>query len=82
MGSSPFVPPERYAPQLQSTCLNTVNHYVKIWHMRLGVANNMHTLGCGTQKEKLQKLDGYYLSHPDARGMFFIAIYFEMALSL
>ena len=33
------------------------NHYVKIWHVRLGggVANNMRSLSCGAQTEKIQK---------------------------
>ena len=48
------------APQIQSTCHYKVNHYVKIWHVRLGwggggVANNMHPLsweGGGGQRER------------------------------
>ena len=33
-----FVPPSTFcASQLQSTCHYIVNHYVKIWHVRLGV---------------------------------------------
>ena len=40
--------PVRYAPpQLQSTCHYIVNHYVKIWHVRLGGANNMRPLSWG-----------------------------------
>ena len=35
------------APQLQSTCHYIVNHYVKIWHVRLGGANNMRPLSWG-----------------------------------
>ena len=34
-------------PKLQSTPHDIVNHYVKIWHVRLGVANNMHPLSWG-----------------------------------
>ena len=34
-------------PQLQSTCHYMVNFYVKIWHVRLGGANNMHPLSWG-----------------------------------
>ena len=34
-------------PQLQSTCHYIVNHYVKILHVHLGVANNMHPLSWG-----------------------------------
>ena len=30
------------SPQLQSTCHYIVNDYVKILHVRLGDANNMH----------------------------------------
>ena len=33
--------------QLQSTCHYIVNHHVKIWHVRLGGANNMHPLSWG-----------------------------------
>ena len=40
--------------QLQSTSLYMVNHYVKIWHVRLGVANNMRQLGSGAQTENIQ----------------------------
>ena len=35
------------SPQWQSTCHFIVNHYVKILHVRLGVANNMHPLSWG-----------------------------------
>ena len=35
------------SPQWQSTCHYIVNHYVKILHVRLGVANNMHPLSWG-----------------------------------
>ena len=43
-------------PQLQSTCHCLVNHYVKLWHVRLEVANHMHPLsggGGGGQTEKI-----------------------------
>ena len=47
-GSFPFVPPQYVMlPQLQSTCHYIVNHYVKILHVHLGVANNMHPLSWG-----------------------------------
>ena len=44
-------------PQLQSTCHYIVNHSVKILHVRLGGANNMHplSLGGGAQTEQIQK---------------------------
>ena len=35
------------SPQLQSTCHYIVNHYVKILHVHLGVANNMHPQNWG-----------------------------------
>ena len=43
------------SPQLQSTCHYIVNYYVKILHVRLGVANNMRPLswGGGAQTEKI-----------------------------
>ena len=39
-------PPPQYVMllQLQSTCHYLVNDYVKIWHVCLGCANNMHPL--------------------------------------
>ena len=42
-------PPPQYVvlPQLQSTCHYMLNHYVKIWHVLLGGANNMHPLRWG-----------------------------------
>ena len=41
-------------PPLQSTCLYIVNHNVKIWHVHLGGANNMHPLSWGgAQTEKI-----------------------------
>ena len=59
--SFPFVPPPPpitlCSPQLLSTCHYIVNHHVKILHMRLGGANNMHPLswrGWGAQTEKIQ----------------------------
>ena len=52
-GYFPIVPtPLRCNPQLKSTCLYMVNYYVKILHVRLRVANNMHPLrggGGGTE---------------------------------
>ena len=44
-------------PQSQSTCYYIVNLYVKLWHVRLVGAINMHLLswgGGGTQREKMQ----------------------------
>ena len=37
--ATPPPPPPQYfmLPQLQSTCHYLVNHYVEIWHVRLGV---------------------------------------------
>ena len=67
---APPPPPQvRYAPtppppptpppvtQLQSTCHYTVNRYVKIWHVHLGCANNIHPLswGGGGHKRKRSK---------------------------
>ena len=59
--SFPFVPPlVRYAPPSYNTCHYIVNHYVKIWHLRLGGANNMHPLptklGLGGHKGKRSNL--------------------------
>ena len=41
-------------PQLKNTCLYIVYHYVKMWHVRLGCANNLHplSLGGGAQNGK------------------------------
>ena len=50
-GSIPFVPPPPSSTlcsrQLQSSCHYIVNYFVKIWHVHLGVANNMHPLSGG-----------------------------------
>ena len=56
-GSFPFVPPSTLcSPHWQSTCHYIVNHYVKILHVRLGVANNMHPLSWGGgHKQKRSK---------------------------
>ena len=50
--------PVRYNPRLRSRCHYIVNYYVKIWHVRLGGAHNMHPLswGEGAQTEKIQIL--------------------------
>ena len=42
-------PPPQYVmhPQLQSTGHYIINHYIKIWHVRLRVANNIHPLSWG-----------------------------------
>ena len=47
--SFPFVPPPSSicSPQLQSTCHYMVNHHVKLRHVHLGGANNMHPLSWG-----------------------------------
>ena len=67
------------APQLQSTCQYIVNHYVKILHVRLGGANNMHPLswgGGGAQTEKILESFPFvdppppspkYVMHPPVR---------------
>ena len=47
----PFVPQYFLRPQLQSTRHYIVTHYVKIWHVRLGVANNMHPLSFTNEKD-------------------------------
>ena len=49
-------------PQLQSTCHYIVNNYVKIWHVRLGGANNMRPLRSwgGAQTEKIRKIMFYW----------------------
>ena len=44
---APPPPSTLCSPQLQSTCHYIVNHYVKILHVHLGVANNMHPLSWG-----------------------------------
>ena len=61
------------ARQLQTACLYIENHYVKIWHVRLGGANNMHPLsggggGGGGQTEKIQPRLGYIKQHLELRG--------------
>ena len=52
-------PPPQYLmqppPPLQSKCHYIVNLYVKIWHVRLRGANNMHLLSLGGTNEKDQK---------------------------
>ena len=40
------------SPQLQSKCHYIVHHYVKILHVHLGGANNMHPLSWGGHKRK------------------------------
>ena len=55
-GSFSFVPPQYVMrPKLQNTCDYIVNLHVKIWHVCLGGANNMHPLswGWGAQTEKI-----------------------------
>ena len=47
-GSFSFVPPQYVMrPMLQNTCDYIVNLQVKIWHVCLGGANNMHPLSWG-----------------------------------
>ena len=71
-------PPPHYAmpprlPPLQSTCHNIVNNYVKIWHVRLGGANNINppSWGGGAQTEKIPppppQLGGLILFAPPRR---------------
>ena len=55
--STVFVPPVRYAPPNYRAChhmVMVVNQYVKILHVLLGFANNMHPLrwGGGVHKRK------------------------------
>ena len=62
-------PPYIMHPQLQRTCHRIVNHYVKIWHVRLGGgggggANNMHPLNWGGAQTKTNKKD------PGIQGIF------------
>ena len=45
-------PPYDMSPKLHSTCNYTVNHYVRIWRVRPGVANNMHHYAGGGTNEK------------------------------
>ena len=45
------------SPQLQSTCHYIVNHHVKIWHVLLGGANNMHPLSWGGTNGKDPKTE-------------------------
>ena len=44
-----------FSPQLQSTCYYMLKRYVKIWHVRLGGANNMHPPSWEEQTEMIQK---------------------------
>ena len=48
IGFFPFVPPPPPStfciPPLKSTCHHILNRYVKIWHVRLRCAHNMHPL--------------------------------------
>ena len=63
-----FVPPTpvAYAPPM-SACHYIVNHYEKIWHVRLGDANNMHPLsiggggGLGAQKKRSEFSLKYFI---------------------
>ena len=50
------------SPQLQSTCHYIVNHYVKILHVHLGVANNMHPLSWGGTNGKDPSWESFYRS--------------------
>ena len=57
VGSVPFVPQYVMDPQLQSTYHYTVNHYVKTWHMFLGVQiMGTQKAGWGAQKEKIRNV--------------------------
>ena len=50
VGCLPFVITHHYVmlAHLQSLCYCMVNQYLKNWHMRRGVANNMHPLCLGS----------------------------------
>ena len=51
-----LVPPQYVMfPQIQSTCRSMVNNYVMIEHEQPGVANNMHPIKWGREKEKNRK---------------------------
>ena len=57
LGSFPFVPPSKLCtPKLQSTRRFTVNHKVKIWHVRLGWHIICAHQAGGKQTEKIRKL--------------------------
>ena len=57
LGSFPFVPPTKLCTaQLQNTCHYIVNHHVKVWHVHLRGANNMHPLSWGAQVEKILQI--------------------------
>ena len=65
-----FAPPSYRAP-----CHYRVNHYVKIWHVCLGVANNTHPLswrggGEGAQTGKIQYLIKLCLLNCSKTGYF------------
>ena len=71
LGSFSFVLPVFYAPLVTQPCHYIVNHYVKIWHMRLGDANNRHPLSWGgAQTEKIQKLIQQFV-------VFYVSLKFE-----
>ena len=62
MGFFLFVPPRTLcSPQLQSTCHYIVNHYVKILHVPLGVANNMHPVSWGGGHKRKRSAKCYNL---------------------
>ena len=44
--------PPPYVMLPQCTCHCIVNHYVKIWHIRLGGENNMHPLRWGYKRKR------------------------------
>ena len=52
-GSFPVVPLPQYVmqPPVTEHVSYIVNHYVKIWVVRLGIANNMHPLSWGGGEE-------------------------------
>ena len=70
--------------QLRSTCHYMSNHYVKIWHVRLEVANNMHPLSCGGTKipfynhVKHNTLYPFSRRKQDSRGAVLMLLYVRL----
>ena len=60
-------------PQWQSTCHYIVNHYVKIMHVRLGVANNMHPLSWGHKRNRSKNFMTEL--HKKIHSMFYLSYY-------
>ena len=55
-------------PRLQSTCHYIVNHYLKIWYVRLGDANNMLPLSGVAQTEKI-RIISRFIDHRGKRDL-------------